>query len=329
MMAAEDSARVARAAARPVGGELVEQFNTDVQRLAVAYLSLPPFAMFRPLAALREQIFAAIDSYPNPAHLGDLYLAAGRVTALLAHASADLGQPVAADAHARAAWLCADHAGHGELRVYVRWVQANVAYWSGDYAKAAELAASARPYATAGSTLLRLASQEARAHAARGDAQAVERALGTGLDAQDSAADATTSEPGVFHFAPGKAAYYSSEVRLSLGGPANLRRAVADATRAVELLTAGPVAQHSAELVAAGRQDLAAAHLALGDVEAAGQAVRPVLDLPTEMRTTPITGRMRALGQHLARPAAGSAVADLTEQVALFLAYPAVRSLPA
>ncbi|MEV6527421.1 helix-turn-helix transcriptional regulator [Longispora sp. NPDC051575] len=326
MMAAEESAKFARDAARSATPDLVEQLDADVRRLAVAYLHHPPFTLFRPLAAMQTEVFELIDSRPNPAYLADLYLAAGRLTALLAHASADLGQPAAAAAHARTAWLCADRAGHNSLRVYTRWVQANVAYWNGDYRTAAELAASARPYASGGSDMLRLASQEARAHAALGDGAAVERALGDGLAAQEPASGA--SEPGVFHFAPGKAAYYSAEVRLALGGTDNNRRAVADAERAVALLTEGPDAVHSAELVAAARQDLSAAHLALHDLDAVREVLAPVLDLPAELRTTPIAGRMTKLDQQLHGPGADARADELHEQIALFLAYPAGRALP-
>src|SRR5690606_30603187 len=127
------------------------------------YLRRPPYAVFAPISALRREIFSMLDQHVPAQHVSDLYLYAGQLTALLAHASAGLGQPVVADAHARTAWLCAELAGHDPLRVYVRWVQANIAYWGGQHQQAAQIAEQAARHATAGSSRLRLASQQARA----------------------------------------------------------------------------------------------------------------------------------------------------------------------
>jgi transcriptional regulator with XRE-family HTH domain len=90
VMSAEELARFVRRAGVAVNPEVLEQLDTDVKWLAVEYLRRPPYAIFRPLAALRRDVFDMIDRHPRPGHLADLYSVAGQLSALLAHASNDL-----------------------------------------------------------------------------------------------------------------------------------------------------------------------------------------------------------------------------------------------
>jgi transcriptional regulator with XRE-family HTH domain len=328
-MAAEESARFVRGAARAVSPEVLEQLDGDVTRLAREYLRRPPYALVRQLAAARAEVFAMIDARPHPRFLPDLYRVAGRFTALLAHASSDLGQAYAADSHARSALLCAQYAGDLELGAYVRWVQSNTAYWQGDYRGAAELAGAGLDDAASGNEVLRLASQQARAWAAAGQAEACEAALSRAAQVRDRQVG-ESGPAGVFSFPPGKAAYYASEVLVALGGLDNVRRAVDEATEALALLEADAETRLAADLHAATRLDLASAHLQLGDLDAVAEHTRIVLDLPAESRTVPIMGRMtgtyRALGGP--GPADSRLALDLREQIEVFTAYSAARDLP-
>jgi hypothetical protein len=205
-----------------------------------------------------------------------------------------------------------------------------VAYWNGDHRRAAELAHSGQRYATVGTSLLRLASQEARAYAAARDEREVERALATATAAREQ-----TPMPdevgGVFHFEPGKAAYYASEARLALGGEDNYRRATTEAEQALALFAAVPDGERCPEFVAAAQLDLVAAHLALSDLEGAEEHLRSVLQLRTESRTLPVAHRMAKADAMLTGPDfAGTALAvEMREQIALFCAYTAPRELPA
>ncbi len=327
-MATEESARFVRRTRGAVDADVLDQLAADVRQLAVDYLARPPFLLFRPLAQLRREVFELLDERQRPAVLPPLYRVAGQLCALLAHASADLGQAYAAETHTRTAWLCADIADDDPLRAYVRWVQSNVAYWAGDYRRAAELAQSGQRHATSGTSLLRLASQEARAWAACREDHDVERALAVATAARDQ--DPPDNQPGVFRFEPGKAAYYASEVRLALGGADNYRLAAAEARKAIDLFASQPDGQRCAEFVAAAQLDLANAHLALDDLDAAGEHLRPVLRLPVESRTQPIVGRAAkaddALGttRYARSPLAG----ELREQIALFRGYTASREPP-
>lgn len=327
-MVTEESARFVRAARGGVDHDVLDQLNSDVRQLAVDYLVKPPLALFRPLSRLRLDVFDMLDARQRPNVLPPLYSVAGRLCALLAHASADLGHGYAAETHTRTAWLCADLADDDGLRAYVRWVQSNVAFWDGDYRQAAELAHSGQRHATKGTNLLRLASQEARAWAACGETAAVERALAATTNARDQGT--ADDQAGVFRFDPGKAAYYTSEVRLALGGRRNAERAAEAARESLRLFAEAPESQRSPEFVAAARLDLANAHLALNDLDGAAEQIRTVMGLPVESRTQPIVGRVTSAGQTLLedRFTRSAQSAQLREEIAMFRAYPAQRDLP-
>jgi hypothetical protein len=330
-MSAEEAARFVRRARGGVDREVIEQLDDDVRKQAHDYLTRPPFMMFRPLSQLRAEVFEMLEERQRPAVLPDLYRIAGQICALLAHACADLGQAYASDTHTRSAWLCADLAENDPLRAYVRWVQSNVAFWNGDYRRAAELAHSGQRYATRGTSLLRLASQEARAYAAAADHREADRALGTSQAARSHVVPGDDTPGGVFRFAPGKAAYYASEVRLALGGDDNARKAATEATQALELFASQPEADQCPEFVAAAQLDLVAAHLALKDLNGAEEHLAPVFALPTESRTLPVVKRISGIDQALGGQQFSKAALahDLRERIHLFSAYTAARELPA
>lgn len=177
---------------------------------------------------------------------------------------------------------------------------------------------------------LRLLSQEARAYAAMRDERGANRALVSAADIRAQLAGEPGSAAGVFHFGPGKAAYYSSEARLSLGGDTNIRGAVRDAEEALVLLSSSPARDNSVELVAAARLDLTSALLATNDLDAAIEQISGALELPTENRTVPIVGRASDIYDALGGQVfVGVAQAEeVRERISLFQAYPAARELP-
>jgi hypothetical protein len=322
VMAAEESAQFRRwSATTNVDDDVLEQMEADVAEIALRYLIDPPATVFSRLIGARDDVFTLIAGRQTPRHTMDLYKIGGQMCALLAHASADLGHPHAANTHARAALHCAEVAGYAPLRVYTRWVQSNIAYWNGDYDDAAGLVESALPDATTGTALLRLASQQARINAARQDPTGVARALAVAASAPNYP---TADEPGVFAFATGKAAYYASEAHRELGGTSHLDAAVDWAVIAVEEFAAER--RPNAQFVAAARIDLARAHLARGDLDAVGEHLAPVLAATvTEQRTVPVISRATSLNTLLgAHPdVASSAVATLRDDLAEFCSAPA------
>lgn len=330
-MSTDESARFVRQARGTVDHDVLDQLRSDVANIAASYLTQPPYLTFTPLARLRREVFDLLDQRQRPAVLPDLYRIAGQLCALMAHASLDLGQAYAAETHTRTAWLCADLSEDNQLRTYTRWVQSMVAYWSGRYKVAAEIAQLGQQYATSGTSLLRLASQEARAHAAAEDRSAVEQSLALALAARETANVSEDAAGGVFCFEPGKAAYYASEVRVSLGGEGNFRRAISEAGQALDLFNAQAEQDRCAEFVAAAQIDGTLGHIALRDLDAAVDQLQPVLTLPAENRTLPIAQRMQRVGHSLTHPyfAGSTLAAELRERISFFGAYTAARELPA
>ncbi|SMD20633.1 helix-turn-helix domain-containing protein [Kibdelosporangium aridum] len=323
VMAADESAQFRRwSATTNVDDDVLEQMGADVADIARRYLIDPPAALFTRLLCARDDVFALIAGRQQPKHTMELYKVAGQICALLAHATADLGHGHAAHTHARTALHCAEQSGYTQLRVYIRWVQSNVAYWDGRFHEAAQLVEAALPDASSGTARLRLASQQARVNAARRRPGDVKRALRI---AESAPSDAGVDEPGVLAFAPGKAAYYASEAHRELGGTEHMGAAVAWAASAVDQFTAE--SQPNAQFVAAARIDLARAHLARGDLDAVGEHLSPVLrSTVAEHRTVPVMSRARSLSTLLEKRSDQDShtVVSLRDDLADFCAHPAV-----
>ncbi len=318
-MSTEDSARWVKRRAGGVDQNVLDQLHADVQHLASDYLTKPPVELVPQLTQLRREVFDLLDTRQRPRYLPDLYLAAGQICALLAHACADLGRPYDADTHARTAWFAADYAEDQHLRAYVRWVQANVAYWAGDYRRAATYAESGLADMTDPSTRLRLASQLARARAACSDKRAALTALDIAMDALGRV-ETSGHDQGVMWFDPGKARYYAAEVHLALGGRRHSEQALIQARAALDTFTSSS----PAEFIAAAELDAARAHLGLGDLDAAGACIYRVLDLPVELRTTPIVERVVTAADELRAIAPTVRTArELPDRISLFTTYTA------
>ncbi|MGW6728793.1 hypothetical protein ACWF9G_23075 [Nocardia sp. NPDC055029] len=321
-MSTDESAGWIKRGRGSVTPAVLDQLRAEVIEHAGNYLTKAPIQLIPKLSRTRREIFEYTDSpRQRPRDLATLYLLAGQVCALLAHACADLGRNTAADTHARTAQVAADYAEDQHLRAYVSWIQANVAYWQNDFEGAAFHAKSGLAKAVDDSTRLRLSSQLARAKAAQGETRAALSALDIALDTVSRVGPAASaSEPGVMHFGPAKALYYAAEVHLAVGGAAHSAQALELADSAlIRLDDSSP-----AEFRAAAELDAARAHLALGDAEAANHRIKRVLELPVELRTTPIVGRVIAAGTELRALAAGTSLArDMTQRIDLFTTYTA------
>ncbi|MGY2087274.1 hypothetical protein [Nocardia gipuzkoensis] len=314
-MSTEDSARWVKRGAGGVDENVLEQLHVDVHHFAADYLTKPPLELIPGLTRMRREVFELLDARQRPRYVPDLYLIAGQVCALLAHGCADLGRPYDADTHARTAWVAADFAEDQHLRAYVRWVQANIAYWAGDYRRAAQYAENGLRDMTDPSTRLRLASQLARARAALPDERAALAALDIAMDALTGVQPTTAGAPGVMWFDPGKAQYYAAEVHLALGGHQHSRLALEHAEAALGIFddTSPP------EFVAAAELDAARAHLGLGDLDAASDRISTVLELPVELRTIPIVERVVKSADELRAISATTRVArELPSRISLF-----------
>ncbi|MGW0325557.1 hypothetical protein [Nocardia sp. NPDC003183] len=319
-MSTEESAGWIKRGTGGVTPALLDQLHAEVVEHADNFLIKAPIQLIPKLIRTRREVFDHIDGpRQRPRDLARLYLLAGQVCALLAHACADLGRNSAAETHARTAQVAADYAEDQHLRAYCSWIQANVAYWHDDFASAAFFAESGLRKAADDSARLRLASQLARAQAARGETRAALSALDIALDTV-TRVHPSASEPGVMHFGTAKALYYGAEVHLAIGGRDHSIQALTLADSAlVELTATSPP-----EFRAAAELDAARAHLALGDAEAAHNHIGRVLELPVQLRTTPIVGRVMTAGAEFHALADGTGLArDMTQQIELFTTYTA------
>ena len=318
-MSAEESARFLRRGTYSVDETTIEQLTDDVQHLAIRFLDEPPLVVAQSLTQRRRDLFDLLDQRQRPQYLADLYSLAGYVCAMLAHACADLHSRYAAETHARTALLLADYASDSRLTGYVRWCQAQTAHWAGDHQRAAKYARAGLDIAAAPQDILRLASQQARAYAAEGNHRDAENALTTAQGAFEQL-DQLDAPHGVLSFDAGKASYYAGEAYNALG---NHNQGLTHATRALEIFDQ---TNPCPEFTAAAHAVAAKAHLGLGDLDGSRDAINPVLALPVELRTQPITSRIARISDQLLRNETQQAQ-ELREEIGLFSAYTAATEI--
>ncbi|MFE1841680.1 helix-turn-helix transcriptional regulator [Streptomyces sviceus] len=322
-LAADESATWAQwAEASNVGDIALEQLLAETRSLALDYLTSDPVALFGRTRALRDRVFALLEGHQYPRQSTDLYVAAGYLCGLLAWMSSDLGQLRDADTQGRTAWLCAELAGHNNLRAWVLSTRSKVAFWDGRLRDAINFARRGATYRTTGTVAVLLACQEADAWSELG---AQEEAMAA-LAHADEARAATSSEDevgGIFACQPARQENYAAAVQLRVGRPAEALRS---ADNALALLAIQPVRAYGTEAQIHISQ--AAAHLAGGEAEGALEALAPVLALPPDHRLQPVTRRLNELSTSVGRPyASGPATVGLRQAVEAFCVDSAPRHL--
>ncbi|MFI2210488.1 helix-turn-helix domain-containing protein [Streptomyces sp. NPDC020141] len=327
---AELSARLARYAAETnVNSLVLEQFDADVERLAQSFVSQPLHLTVPEIRTVRAEAFRLLEGRQHPGQTRHLYVIAGWLCGLAAHAALDLGDRSSAATHARTVVQCAKIAEHSGLRSWARSFQSLAAYWAGDYGRAANLARAGREAGRgsgSGTIKARLLSLEARALSASGDGRDALRALTLAHEAR------SITEPdelsGIFSFPEAKQWAYTGTTLLTVGGNEQIQRAIVASNRAVALYQAGPEGDRSPGDVHAAHLDLATAYLASGEVEEAGAELSEVLD--ADGYTASITIRLRKLAVLLGSGPYRDAqsVADLREHIHEVAARPALASHP-
>ncbi len=183
---------------------------------------------------------------------------------------------------ARTAYVCAEHAGHDGLRVWVRVVQFMIAYWAGwphEAVRYAQLGADAAAWVT-GTAAVYLPAMATRAHAVLGDGDGSQAAVERARTAGDAVIPDELDElGGLLTFDRPKQLYYAADATVWL--PGEEERAEREAAEAV---TAYEQAERSFTCEASSRADLALARAGHGDLDGARAALRPVLDLPAGQR---------------------------------------------
>ncbi|MEU3601023.1 helix-turn-helix domain-containing protein [Streptomyces sp. NPDC006798] len=326
----ELSSRLARYAAETnVNAVVLEQFDADVERLSQRFVSRSLLQVVPEIRTVRAEVFRLLEGRQHPGQTRHLYVIAGWLCGLAAHASLDLGDRSSASTHARTVVQCAEIAGHAELRSWARSFQSLAAYWAGDHGRAADLARAGREEGRgpgSGTIKARLLSLEARALAAGGDRR---NALRTLTLAHEARSTAEADEPsGIFSFPEAKQWAYTGTTLLTVGGPEQIQLAITASNRAVDLYQAGPERERSPGDVHAAHLDLATAYLANGEVEGVGTELSEVLD--ADGHTASITIRLRKLSALLGSGPYRDAqsVLDLREHIHEMTVRPALVSHP-
>ncbi|MET8677358.1 helix-turn-helix transcriptional regulator [Streptomyces sp. NPDC004647] len=300
----ESAAWAAWAEASNVGDIALEQLMAEARALAVDYLTDDPAPLFVRTRKLRDRTFALLEGRQHPRQSADLYVAAGYLCGLLAWMSSDLGQLRDADTQGRTAWLCAELAGHVELRAWVLSTRSKVAFWDGRLRDAINHARRGAMYHPTGTVGILLACQEADAWSQLGAANEARTALIRASEARDNLAG--TDDIGALFSCPEyRRANYATAVQLRVGDPASAIREAEEAITTQPFHSYGTTAQmHIAQ---------ACAHMELRSPDGAAEALRPVLALAPDHRLDTVTRRMQELAAAMAR----SRTADGAPAVAL------------
>jgi transcriptional regulator with XRE-family HTH domain len=296
-----------------VADTTIEQIATQVRHLARDYVHGAPLPLLLEARRLRDRITRQLRGHARLDQARELYLLAAQICGLLAWMTGDLGSYRAADNHAWTAWVCATQAGHDASRAWIRATQAKLAYWDGQAAESAQLAADGLGYDCPGSGRTFLALLRARALACARQPAAARLALDQAAAERDSAAGSELVG-GLWSLTPGRYHALAASTWLQLADPS---RALAEAGEAITCEREAPEADRNYGAEMHAHIDQALAHLLGRDVDGAASSLQPVLSMPAD-------ARYHTLAQHLAttRPLlaqAGTAHAHaLTEQIAAY-----------
>ena len=320
MAAHEGSEHAEDAEQRGIGDATLEQLRSDVIRLSREYMTGEPFPLFAEMRRVRGRMHDALDRRMWPRDAAQLYLLLGCVNCLMANVASDLDNPQAAEELARAGWAYAVAIDHRPLMAQLRLSLADIAYWHDQARKASEHALAGLQYLADGPTAAQLHLKYARAAARTGEAPAARRAITAASDArQRDYTDDLLEIGGEFRLS--WASHHSLAGSALIEIPGAERDAAAELEQAAQRYQSGePGEVFRYTLEARARIDLATARLRTGALDAAAEAIEPVLSLPPAKRTLELPQRMTAVRAELAQPVfRGSPQArDLDEQIEEF-----------
>ncbi|TWP51479.1 XRE family transcriptional regulator [Lentzea tibetensis] len=299
---------------------ILDHVQYELRRVAVDYVHAPLKPVFDDLIRLRDVTFGLVRERPHPKQSRELFFLTGTNLLLLAHASQNLGEPGSGMAQARAAAACAEQADHDGLRAWVAGTQALIAEWTRRCSEAVDFARRGQEFAVTAESRGRLASLEARCLARTGKKEEALVALARAQRAWDTGpeSDDLGEFGGLLTFPAAKANYYAGGVLSLVGEHEQAERA---ALKAISMYENGLVEDRSYGDEALARVDVAIARLARGEVDGAGDALRPVFALPSEQRIQQLRDGLNRVTRTLALPNyTGSAEAkQLTEAVHEFV----------
>lgn len=297
----------------------MDDIHAGVAETSVDYLATAPAPMLHRADTLRGDVLQRLRDYRHGPHeRADLYVAAGRLSGVLAYAALDLGDPDAALQHANASARCARFAGDSELLMWARGTQSLIARFNGDYGIALDFARDGLQHAgeAPGTGEARLLCGEAQCLANLGDSRAANRTLDLAETARERVAR-PDSAPGLFEFSETKQRYYAGSSLIWLNGGDDARRAEREAMAAISSWQAMPPEQRSLDDERLAHIYVATARVQLGDVEGAAEIMRPILALPAEAQISWINKRAGRVASMLSAPryARSGAAGELREAI--------------
>ena len=232
---------------------------------------------------------------------------------LLAHACVllgDLGRYAAAREYGSAALMAAQEAGADEGTAWT--AMAKTARWQDRFTEAAGLARRGFEVSARAPVRTELAYREANAIALFGDATRARAAL---QRAERAARDLNDDGASVWSFPRGRQAIFALNVCVHIGDPEAALRAAADADAYWEGGGIRVIATW-----AQVRAGAAMAYLLKDSLDGAAAQLRPVLELPPELRIQTVTGYLEQVCAMLAEPRfAGSSLGTgLRDQISAF-----------
>jgi transcriptional regulator with XRE-family HTH domain len=239
---------------------------------------------------------------------------------LLAYAGmllGNLGQDLKAVDYGTAALMLAQEAGSDEA---IAWsVQAKTARWQRNYVESAEAARKGFEISAMSPTKVELAYREANAIALFGDAGRAWQALRRARETAEELPANCGSPKSVWSFPTGRQAIFELSVAIHTGDPDSALRAAAMAYAGWASGEPKVTANHAQ--IQAGSS---IAYLMKGSLEEAAYHVAPVLQLPSALRISTVTGYLRKLESLLTQPRfANSGTADsLSMQIRDFISSP-------
>lgn len=240
------------------------------------------------------------------AHTGLLYGVAGLCSAILAHASGNLGFLHHSPSHVNAALRFADLGSHPSLAAWAMGVAAMQQEWSGDPARAIGTVSAAThrlptQLGSAGSTPVWLAAIAARAQARLGNSTGTRASLDLVSRRREMLASAHSPDEldmdaigGIVSFGLPKQHYYAATALRRIGDYASSRR---HALMAIEGYVTGPAEQRSYGDETLARLDLAIAFTLdeRPDLDGASDGLNHVASLPTSMLLPTLISHLKEL----------------------------------
>jgi transcriptional regulator with XRE-family HTH domain len=298
----------------------LDEITAEVERLTKEYLYSNSYSVFSDAVHARNRIYQLLEMQQYPRQRTHLYYLASITCYLLADTSLSIGSRRSALEQARASGAYAEIIGHNSLRLKCRGMEASLAYWDKRPQLALNLVLSATPWATEPIAQAALYNSVALFSALTGRPDESRAAMSQAFEAFDRSngnSDVFDRLGGVFSYPRGKLLQVSGIICLELG---DLGDAETNAMEAIYSYEASPAELRAFGTEALARIDGAQARLVRGDIEGAEQALRPVLDLPSQQRVDWLGIRLKDFHSALNGTTAGESQpgSDLIQEIEAF-----------